>query len=99
MTPAMTVRDRIRAALEQGPHTSLQLSQAVGIPQGQVAGHLEHLARSLPHQGLVLVVVPACCLACGFVFEERRRMARPSRCPQCRSERIEPPRFSVRARV
>jgi transcriptional regulator len=94
----MTVRDRIRAALEQGPHTSLQLSQAVGIAQGEVAGHLEHLARSLPHQGLVLVVVPACCLACGFVFEERRRMGRPSRCPRCKSERIEPPRFSVRAR-
>jgi transcriptional regulator len=93
----MTVRDRIRAALEQHPLTSLQLSQAVGIPQGEVAGHLEHLARSLPHQGLVLVVEPARCLACGFSFEDRRRLGRPSRCPQCKRERIEPPRFCVRA--
>jgi predicted Zn-ribbon and HTH transcriptional regulator len=94
----MTVRDRIRAALERGDHTSLQLSQAVGVPQGEVAGHLEHLSRSLPHQGLALVVEPARCIACGFAFEDRRRMSRPSRCPRCRSERIDPPRFSIRAR-
>lgn len=94
----MTVRDRIREALALRPHTSLQLSQAVGIPQGEVAGHLEHLARSLPHQGLVLEVDPARCVACEFEFEDRRRFGRPSRCPRCKSERIEPPRFSVRAR-
>ena len=94
----MTVRDQIRAQLEQRPHTSLQLSQAVGIPQGEVAGHLEHLARSLPHQGLVLEVEPAACIGCGWQFEDRRRFGRPSRCPKCKSERIDPPRFSVRAR-
>jgi predicted Zn-ribbon and HTH transcriptional regulator len=94
----MTVRDQIRAQLELRPHTSLQISQAVGIPQGEVAGHLEHLARSLPHQGLELEVAPAACIACGFEFEGRRRFGRPSRCPRCKSERIEPPRFSVRAR-
>lgn len=91
----MTVRDRIRTALELRPQTSLQISQAVGIPQGEVADHLEHLARSLPHQGLRLEVQPARCLACEFSFESRRRFGRPSRCPQCRSERIDPPRFSV----
>ena len=91
----MTVRDRIRAALEQGPHTSLQISQAVGIPQGEVAEHLRHLSRSLAHGDQQLVTLPARCVSCGFRFEDRKRMRRPSRCPQCRSERIEPPRFSV----
>jgi predicted Zn-ribbon and HTH transcriptional regulator len=94
----MTVRDRIRAALELRPQTSLEVSQSVGVAQGEVAGHLEHLARSLPHQGLVLEVQPARCIACEFTFEGRRRFARPSRCPQCRSERIDPPRFFVRPR-
>lgn len=94
----MTVRDQIREALEGRPQTSLQISQAVGIPQGEVAGHLEHLARSLPHQGQVLEVDPARCVACGYEFEDRRRFGRPSRCPKCKSERIDPPRFSVRAR-
>jgi predicted Zn-ribbon and HTH transcriptional regulator len=94
----MTVRDQIRAQLELRPHTSLQISQAVGIPQSEVAGHLEHLARSLVHQGLALEVDPARCIACEWQFEDRRRFGRPSRCPRCKSERIDPPRFSVRAR-
>lgn len=94
----MTVRDRIRATLEQGPRTSLEISQAVGIPQAEVAEHLQHLARSLTHKGHELVVLPARCLGCAFRFEDRKRMRRPSRCPRCRSERIEPPRFSVMPR-
>ncbi|MCA9706925.1 MAG: helix-turn-helix domain-containing protein, partial [Myxococcales bacterium] len=69
----MTVRDRLLAALEQGPHTALQLSAAVGIPQGEVADHLRHLERSLAHRGGQLVVLPARCLACGFRFESRTR--------------------------
>lgn len=94
----MTVRDQIREALQRRPHTALEVSGVVGIPHGEVAGHLEHLARSLPHQGLVLVVEPAHCVACGFTFEDRKRLGRPSRCPQCRSERVMPPRFEIRAR-
>lgn len=93
----MTVRDRISEALKRRPHTSLQLSGEVGIAQGEVAAHLEHLARSLPHRGLCLHVEPARCLECEFVFDGRRRKKRPSRCPECRSERIEPPTFSVQA--
>jgi len=95
MSETKTVRDRIRAALEQGPHTALQISGAVGIPQGEVAEHLRHLERSLEHEAQTLVVLPARCVPCGFVFEGRKRHARPSRCPQCRRERIEPPRFSI----
>ncbi len=91
----MTIRDRILAVLEQGPHTTLQISGEAGIPQGDVAGHLQHLERSLRHRNQELVVLPARCVACHFVFEQRKRFARPSRCPECRSERIEPPRFSV----
>lgn len=93
----MTVRDRIREALELRPHTALEISQSVSIAQADVAGHLEHLARSLPHQGLVLEVEPARCVACELTFEGRKRFSKPSRCPRCRSERIQPPRFSVRS--
>lgn len=93
--PAMTVRDKLSEALQRAPMTTLQLSGEVGIPQGEVGKHLQHLARSLPHRGLVLEVDPATCLQCGFTFGERSRFGRPSRCPECRSERIQPPRFSV----
>lgn len=90
-----TVRAALRAELEQGPRTSADLSTAVGIPQKEVAPHLEHLARSLRADGRELKVHPAACLACGYEFESRRRLTTPGRCPSCASERIEPPAFEV----
>lgn len=92
---AVTVRDRIRTTLEQGPHTALQISQRAGVAEAEVAAHLQHLARSLSHRDQQLIVEPAGCLSCGFSFDNRRRLSRPSRCPECRSERLTPPRFSI----
>lgn len=93
---SQTVRESLREALlaTEVHLSALELSQAVGVPHRQVAEHLEHLARS----GDAFDVLPARCVACGFVFRERDRFAKPSRCPTCRSERIEPPRFRMTAR-
>jgi transcriptional regulator len=93
---ARTIRDAIRAELREGPMTALELSSAVGIPHKAVAEHLEHLRRSAGSAGERLDVEPASCPDCGFVFRERTRLTRPSRCPTCRSERIVPPRFAIR---
>ena len=97
---AATPREAIRAALlasrELGATaTALELSAAVGIPEREVTAHLEHLARSLKHDGYALAVTAAKCLACGFTFDDRARYTAPSACPQCRSERIAPPSFGV----
>ena len=40
-------------------------------------------------------VVVAQCEGCGFVFNKRNKLSKPSRCPSCKSERIEPPRFTI----
>jgi len=90
-----TVRQALRAALERDTWTAKELSAEVSIREREVAAHLEHLARSLPREGARLVVEPARCVACGFAFTKRDRRAAPGRCPKCRSERIEPPRFRV----
>ena len=90
-----TVRAALRAALRNGPRTARELSAQVGIPEKQVAGHLEHLGRSLKAAGQRLHVDPARCLDCGFVFRKRDRLSRPSRCPVCRGERVDAPRFDL----
>jgi predicted Zn-ribbon and HTH transcriptional regulator len=90
-----TIRAALRQALEAGPLTAHELSARVRIPEKQVAAHLEHLARSLKARGERLRVDPARCPACGFTFRKRERLTAPSRCPVCRSEQIEPPRFAV----
>jgi predicted Zn-ribbon and HTH transcriptional regulator len=91
---AGTIREALREALDR-PRTMLELSQLVRQPEKELAPHLEHLRRSLPAQGARLVVEPATCKSCGHVFEDRTRLTKPSRCPECKKERIEPPRFSV----
>lgn len=90
-----TVRESLHDALLEGAATARDLSKLVGIPEHDVASHLEHVERSLSHKGETLVVDPAACLDCGFEFTRRHRFTRPSACPNCRGRRISFPRFRV----
>lgn len=90
-----TVRRLIMTELEQGPLSARDLSGLVGIPEKEVAGHLEHIRQSLHRTGRRLIVQPAECAGCGFVFDKRERLTRPSRCPICKSESLHSPLFSL----
>jgi len=90
-----TVRRLIMAELEQGMFSARDLSGLVGIPEKEVAGHLEHIRQSLHRIGRRLIVQPAECAKCGFVFGKRERLTRPSRCPVCKSESLHAPLFSL----
>lgn len=91
-----TARQALREALKHGPLTAHELSQAAGIPERDIVGHLEHLERTAKAKGEALLVEPPRCEGCGFVFKKRERLARPSRCPMCRDGHILPPRFQIR---
>lgn len=92
---ADTVREALRKALLRGPSTARDLSAEVGLREKDVAEHLAHLVRSASHRAERLVVEPATCLACGYLFRERTRLTRPGACPACRSSRIDPPVFRI----
>ena len=94
------MRQALLQALRQAeaPLGAHDLSREIGIPEKDVAAHLEHLARSLPRGAEQIVVDLPTCLECGFAFTKRERLGRPGRCPMCRSTRIDPPRFSIRGR-
>ncbi len=89
------MREALRSALREGPATARDLSVLAGIREKDVAEHLAHLARSLAHKGERLAVDPATCIACGYAFADRKRLARPGACPRCRSTRIDPPVFRI----
>lgn len=94
-----TVRGALEAELASAPETGLtakELSALVGISEKDVAGHLEHLGKSLKAGGAALEVIPSECLACGFVFRDRKRLSKPGSCPECSSTRIDPPAFRIR---
>jgi len=90
-----TVRQSIIQAIEGGLLSANEISGMVGIPEKEVAGHLEHIRISLHRTGRIFHVQPAECVKCGFVFEKRGRLTRPGKCPVCRSESIHAPRFSI----
>jgi hypothetical protein len=94
----ITVRESIRRALLDRQLSARDLSQVVAISEHEVAGHLEHLDRSLKHRGETLVVEPPACLDCGFTFTHRHRFTRPSGCPKCRGRRISLPQFRIESR-
>jgi len=90
-----TVRESIRDALRDGPVTTRDLSQVVGVPEHDVVSHLEHVERSLKHKGERLEIETPTCLDCGFAFTQRHRYTRPGSCPNGRSLRIALPRFRI----
>ena len=90
-----TLRQSILDCLEEGPVTARELSALVHIREKDVAPHLEHLEKSLRRSGKRLVIEPAECLQCGFRLEKRRRFTKPSACPRCRCQRIDPPVFRL----
>jgi len=90
----LTTRQAIRELLQEGPASSLELSQRLSLPEKEVLEHLEHLARS-PGPGYHFQINPAVCKKCGFAFKKRERLTIPSRCPICRQESITRPRFAL----
>lgn len=83
---------RLRQALAGAtPKTLKELSRELSLSEKELVPLLEKLGQSRGG----LSIEPARCIGCGFEFRGRSRVAKPSRCPECRSERIDPPRFWV----
>ena len=95
----LTTRQRIMQLIVGTLRTSRQLAELVGAPERQIEDHLAHIVRSVARdRGRRFVLDPSACQDCGFVFRERTRLTRPSRCPRCRSEAISAPRYGIELR-
>jgi predicted Zn-ribbon and HTH transcriptional regulator len=83
------------ALLNDKEMTAREISQAIGIREREVYEHLPHVARSAATQRRKLVVLPFSCMSCGYLFEERQRFTRPSRCPRCKKTHLETPVYRL----
>lgn len=89
-----TTRKRIAEILREEPRTAGDLGASLSLPTPVVYDHLEHVSRSVNGDGEFLVSPPTC-HDCGFDgFDDP--VNEPSRCPECKSERIEEPAFVIR---
>lgn len=76
--------------------SSRQLAEMLDISERQVEDHLAHVVRTLARDHTRrFILEPCACADCGFVFRERKKLTRPSRCPHCRSEDITAPRYGI----
>jgi len=90
-----TIRQQIIFLLKGRPLSAKGISAEVRISEKEVYGHLEHIQKSIDVMECRLIVTPAECCKCGFVFKKRERLKKPGRCPVCRSESITEPMFSI----
>jgi predicted Zn-ribbon and HTH transcriptional regulator len=96
MSEEATPRQRIAEALREQALTASRLSERVGQPASVVYDHLDHVARSVDGDDTdeQFLVAPPECGDCGFSdFDDPVNY--PSRCPECKSENVEEPLFTI----
>lgn len=94
----MTRREDIIAYLETNSASINELAEILEVSQKNIADDLEHVFKTLKNHTSRLLIRPAQCLnlKCEFVFStNRKKIADPSRCPKCHSERIQPQSFKI----
>ncbi len=79
--------------LQQSRHTAQQLANYFQVELKDIIEDLQHIEKSIRPKKLK--IAPAYCRKCGFAFKERSKVSKPSKCPRCRSEWIEPQMFRV----
>jgi predicted Zn-ribbon and HTH transcriptional regulator len=89
----MTRREQIIEILGKEEKSAQQLANYFKVELFDILEDLKHMRHSVKPRKLVMK--PAQCRKCGFVFEERSRVKKPGKCPKCRSEWIMAPLFRI----
>ena len=90
----MTRREEIIQMLCKEFFSIQELANHFRTTVNDILEDFEHIKLSIkPKQ---LVQKPAFCIKCGFVFKDRNKIKKPSKCPRCKSEWITPQRFKIK---
>uniref|UniRef100_A0A7J3ZIW2 Transcriptional regulator n=1 Tax=Fervidicoccus fontis TaxID=683846 RepID=A0A7J3ZIW2_9CREN len=100
----LTLREKIYLLLKESsrPLDVREIMARLNIPlqdRARVEESIEHLKTSIKRKTAgreKLEVVPPKCVNCGYVFRGRDSSKKPSRCPNCRSQRIRGPWFYLK---
>jgi len=83
----MTFRRDLVKILSAQPRSVSSIAREMGLNRRDVEDDLRHAIRSAQAAGHTVVVEPARCKQCGFVFGADR-LAKPSKCPACKGTRL-----------
>lgn len=90
------MRQEITSVIQGQSLSAKEISALIRISEKDVYDHLEHIQKAAKKHGYKLIVTPAECRKCGFVFKKRERLKKPGKCPVCHNELIKEPVFSIR---
>lgn len=79
--------------LQQNKQSAQQLANYFQVQLKDILEDLGHIEKSIKPRKLM--VTPAYCKSCNFVFKERSKVSKPSKCPRCKSEWIEAQMFFI----
>jgi predicted Zn-ribbon and HTH transcriptional regulator len=89
-----TTRQRIADFLREDPAEAATIAGEFEITTETALSHVEHISASLEGTDEQLLAAPPECRDCGFdAFDDLTN--RPSRCPECKSENVGQPVFTV----
>jgi predicted Zn-ribbon and HTH transcriptional regulator len=83
----MTFRRDLVKILSSHPRSVSSIAREIGLDRRDVEDDLRHAIRSAAAADHTVIVEPARCKQCGFVFGEDR-LAKPSKCPECKGTRL-----------
>ena len=90
-----SIRKQIIELLEIEECDARMISQRLGIREKEAYDHIPHIIRTVSAMGKTFVLTAAQCITCGYEFRDRKKVSKPGRCPACKKERIEAPRFKI----
>ncbi len=90
----MTFRRDLVKILSAQPRSVSSIARELGLDRRDVEDDLRHAIRSAQAAGRTVVVDPARCKQCGFVFGDDR-LAKPSKCPECKGTRLYEAQISI----
>lgn len=90
----MTRRKDLLSLLSAKPRSVSSLARELNVRAADVEEDLQHVIRSARGVGRKIVIIPARCRACGFLFDERK-LVKPGKCPVCRESRIYEPQIRI----
>ena len=90
----MTRREQIIEILSKEEKSAQLLANDFRIDLFEILDDLKHIKYSIkPRKSLMK---PAQCRKCAFIFKERSRVKKPSKCPRSKSEWIMAPLFRIK---
>ena len=91
----MTRREDIEQVLKKKSMTVKELAQHFGVAFDEIVQDLQHIKHSV-RPPFKFSFLPAQCRECGFLFKDREKLRRPSKCPTCTSPSIDEARFVIK---